>query len=63
MCNFWLLNVLNYNDNSDGYQAYKSLTKQKWRPRTNQLEMSLKFEEFFEYYFYRNKNLTEENIF
>jgi len=62
VCIDWLLNILNGKDNSDGHIAYKSMIKQKLRPRTNELKMSLTIEEFFEYYFNRNKNLTNENI-
>ena len=32
MCIFWLLNMLNGQDNSDGYLAYKSIIKQKIMP-------------------------------
>jgi hypothetical protein len=60
---FWLFNVLNCKDNSDGYIAYKSVVKRKLRPRTNELKMSLTIEEFFEYYLNKNRNLTKENIF
>jgi len=62
VCNMWLLNVLNGKDNSDGYVAYKSIVKQKLRPRANELTMSLTVDEFFKYYLNRNKNLTKENI-
>ncbi|CAF1330876.1 unnamed protein product [Rotaria sordida] len=62
MCNIWLWNVLNGKDNSDGYIAHKSITKQKQRPRTNELKMSLTTEEFFESYLNRNKYLNNENI-
>jgi hypothetical protein len=62
MCVFWLFNVLNCQDNSDGYIAYKSVVKQKLRPRTNEIKMSLTLEEFFEHYFNTNRNLTNENI-
>ncbi|CAF1210731.1 unnamed protein product, partial [Rotaria sordida] len=62
MCNVWLWNVLNGKDNSDGYIAHKSITKQKRRPRTNKLKMSLTTEEFFESYLNRNKYLNNENI-
>jgi hypothetical protein len=48
MCNIWLLNVLNSKDNSDGYVAHKSIVRQKRRPRTNKLNMSLTIEEFFD---------------
>ena len=47
---------------SDGYIAYKSIIKQKLRPRTNELKMSLTIEEFFESYLNRNKYLNNENI-
>ncbi|CAF3732231.1 unnamed protein product [Rotaria sp. Silwood1] len=62
VCNIWLLNVLNGKDNSDGYIAHKSIVKQKERPRTNRLKMSLTIEELFEYYFNTNKYLNKENI-
>ncbi|CAF4156600.1 unnamed protein product [Rotaria magnacalcarata] len=62
MCNFWLLNVLNGKDNSDGYIAHKSIVRQKRRPRTTELKMSLTTEEFFESYMNRNKYLNNENI-
>ncbi|CAF5168479.1 unnamed protein product, partial [Rotaria sp. Silwood1] len=62
MCNIWLLNVLNSKDNSDGYIAHKSIVKQKQRPRTNELKMSLTIEELFESYFNKNKYLNKENI-
>jgi hypothetical protein len=29
VCGFWLFNVLNCKDNSDGYLAYKSVVKQQ----------------------------------
>jgi hypothetical protein len=61
-CNFWLWNVLNAKDNSDGYIALKSIAKQKQYPRTNELKMSLTNEEFFLSYFNRNKYLNKENI-
>ncbi|UJR28844.1 hypothetical protein I4U23_010068 [Adineta vaga] len=54
--------MLNSKDNSDGYLAYKSIIKQKSCPRTNELKMALTIEEFFEYYFKRNKYLNQENI-
>ncbi|CAF4439180.1 unnamed protein product [Rotaria sp. Silwood2] len=62
MCNIWLWNVLNGKDNSDGYIAYKSIIRQKRRPRTNTLKMSLTIEEFYESYLNRNKYLNDENI-
>jgi hypothetical protein len=62
MCNFWLLNVLNGKDNSDGYIAHKSIVRQKRRPRTNELKMSLTTEEFFGSYLNRNKYLNNENV-
>jgi hypothetical protein len=43
--------VLNCKDSIDGYLAYKSLMKQKKRPRTNDLRMFLTIEEVFDYYF------------
>jgi hypothetical protein len=54
--------VLNCKDSIDGYLAYKSLMKQKKRPRTNDLRMFLTIEEVFDYYFKRNNYLTKENI-
>jgi len=48
MCYIWLWNVLNCKDNSDTYLAYKRIVKQKLRPHTNQLKMSLTLEELFE---------------
>jgi len=54
--------MLNTQENSDGYLAYKSVIKQKLRPRTKELKMSLTIEEFFEYCFKRNKFLNQENI-
>ncbi|CAF3085612.1 unnamed protein product [Rotaria socialis] len=62
LCNMWLLNVLNSKDNSDGYTAHRSIIKQKTRPRTSELKMSLTMEELFEYYLNENKYLTKENI-
>jgi hypothetical protein len=61
-CITWLLNMLNTQENSDGYLAYTSVIKQKLRPRTKELKMSLRIEEFFEYCFKRNKFLNQENI-
>jgi hypothetical protein len=54
--------MLNCKDNSDGYLAYKSITKQKLHPRTHVLKMSLTIEELFKSYFNRNKYLNKENI-
>jgi len=62
MCCFWLLNVLNSKDNSDGYIAHKSIVEQNQRPRTNELKMSLTIEELFQSYFNTNKYLNKENI-
>jgi hypothetical protein len=55
LCIKWLFNMLNGNENSDGYLAYKSVRKRKLFPRTNQLKMSLSIEQFFEYYSKRNQ--------
>ncbi|CAF1019644.1 unnamed protein product [Rotaria sordida] len=62
VCNTWVFNMLNYKDSIDGYLAYKSLMKQKNRPRTNDVRMSLTIEEVFNCYFKRNNYLTNENI-
>jgi hypothetical protein len=62
ICTNWLFNMLNGNENSDGYLAYKRLIKQKLHPRTNQLKISLTIEQFFEYCLKRNRNLNKENI-
>jgi hypothetical protein len=62
MCNIWLLNILNSKDNSDSYVAHKTIVKQKRRPRTNKLNMSLTIEEFFDSYLNRNKYLNKDNI-
>ncbi len=55
VCITWLLNMLNSQENSDGYLAYKSVIKQKLHSRTKELKMSLTIEEFFEYCFKRKK--------
>ncbi|CAF3483664.1 unnamed protein product, partial [Rotaria sp. Silwood2] len=62
VCGFWLLNMLNCKDNSDGYIAYNSIIKQKLHPRTNEIKMALTMEEFIEYYLNKTKSLTKENI-
>jgi hypothetical protein len=61
-CIFWLMNVLNTKENSSGFIAHKSITRQKRRPRTNELKMSLTIEEFFQSYLHQNKYLNQENI-
>jgi hypothetical protein len=54
--------VLNCKVDSDGYFAYKRITKQKSRPRTTELKMSLTLDELFEYYLNKNQHLTKETI-
>ena len=55
VCDFWLFNILNCRDNSNGYVAYKSVLKQKLRPRTKEMKMSLTIKELLEYYSIRIK--------
>ncbi|UJR38620.1 hypothetical protein I4U23_031286 [Adineta vaga] len=62
VCQFWLFNVLNMKDNTDDYIDHQSIIKQKTKPRTNQLKMSLTQEEFYEYYLDKNKDLTKGDI-
>ena len=63
LCTKWLFNMLNGNEDSDGYLAYKSVRKRKLFPRTNQLKMSLSIEQFFEYYSKRNEYFSKkENL-
>ncbi|CAF1215229.1 unnamed protein product [Rotaria sordida] len=62
VCNFWLLNMLDCKDNSDGYIAYNSIVKQKSHPRTNDINMSLTIEEFIEYYLNKTKTLTKKDL-
>ncbi|CAF1186106.1 unnamed protein product [Rotaria sordida] len=62
VCSFWLLNMLNCKDNSDGYIAYNSIVNQNLHPRTNEIKMSLTMEEFIEYYLNKTKSLTKKNI-
>lgn len=58
----WLWNMLNCQDNSDGYVAYQRRKKQKSFPRTDQLRMSWTIEQLFEYYRVTKRNFTGEKI-